>query len=110
MVKLIRAQVMENVAVATDDERIAEAVRAFGGVAVMTSASHRSGTDRCREAYANLGSQAGVVINIQGDEPFIDPSQIRTSPPPRRRSTSRRAAPRRSSILPASSSFSSFMW
>ena len=72
------SQVMENVAVATDDERIAEAVRAFGGVAVMTSASHRSGTDRCREAYANLGSQAGVVINIQGDEPFIDPSQIRT--------------------------------
>ena len=70
--------VMENIAVATDDQRIADAVRAFGGVAVMTSASHRSGTDRCREAYANLGSQAGVVINIQGDEPFIDPSQIRT--------------------------------
>lgn len=70
--------VMENIAVATDDQRIADAVRSFGGVAVMTSANHRSGTDRCREAYANLGSQADVVINIQGDEPFIDPSQIRT--------------------------------
>ena len=72
------SQVMAHVAVATEDERIAGAVRAVGGVAGMTSASHRSGTDRCREAYANLGSQAGVVINIQGDEPFIDPSQIRT--------------------------------
>lgn len=66
-----------NVAVATDDSRIFEAVEAFGGRAVMTSDSHRSGTDRCREAYAKLGSDADVVINIQGDEPFIAPSQIR---------------------------------
>ena len=72
------SRVLPSVWVATDDERIAGAVRDFGGNAVMTSTTHRSGTDRCREAYANLGSQAGVVINIQGDEPFIDPSQIRT--------------------------------
>lgn len=67
---------LDDVVVATDDERIAEAVKAFGGQAVMTSASHRSGTDRCREAYFNTGSDADVVINIQGDEPFIAPEQI----------------------------------
>lgn len=67
---------LDDVVVATDDERIAEAVKAFGGQAVMTSASHRSGTDRCREAYVNTGSNADVVINIQGDEPFIAPEQI----------------------------------
>lgn len=70
------AAVMPNVAVATDDERIARTVEAFGGVAVMTSANHRSGTDRCREAYLNLGSTAQVVINVQGDEPFVDRSQL----------------------------------
>lgn len=67
---------LANVAVATDDERIADAVKAFGGNVVMTSPNHRSGTDRCFEAYNNLNSNANVVINIQGDEPFIDPSQI----------------------------------
>lgn len=67
---------LDNVAVATDDQRIYDAVKAFGGKAVMTSESHRSGTDRCREAYANLGSDADVIINIQGDEPFIAPEQI----------------------------------
>lgn len=69
---------LAEVAVATDDSRIFEAVEAFGGKAVMTSPDHRSGTDRCREAYANLGSKADVVINIQGDEPFIDPSQLKS--------------------------------
>lgn len=64
--------------VATDDERIADAVAAFGGRAVMTSASHRSGTDRCREAYERSGSGADVIINIQGDEPFIAAGQLRT--------------------------------
>ncbi len=67
---------LDEVAVATDDERIRDAVLAFGGNAVMTSAAHRSGTDRVREAYANLASDADVIINIQGDEPFIHPSQI----------------------------------
>lgn len=70
------AAVLPELAVATDDERIARAVEAFGGRAVMTSTTHRSGTDRCREAFHLLGSEADVVINIQGDEPFIAPSQI----------------------------------
>lgn len=71
------SEVLDDVCVATDDERIAEAVKSFGGKAVMTSESHRSGTDRCMEAYRNINSDADVVINIQGDEPFIDPEQIR---------------------------------
>ena len=67
---------LDEVVVATDDERIRDAVNSFGGKAVMTSDKHRSGTDRCREAYANVGSDADVIINIQGDEPFIAPEQI----------------------------------
>lgn len=70
------SMVLDNVAVATDDSRIFDTVTAFGGIAVMTSDTHRSGTDRICEAYDNLHSNADVVINIQGDEPFIDPSQI----------------------------------
>jgi len=69
--------VLDDVAVATDDHRILETVESFGGKAVMTSINHRSGTDRCLEAYDNLGSDAEVVINIQGDEPFVAPDQIR---------------------------------
>lgn len=67
---------LDCVVVATDDTRIADCVKSFGGNVVMTSPDHRSGTDRCFEAYRNFGSEASVVINIQGDEPFIDPSQI----------------------------------
>ncbi len=67
---------LDDVLVATDDNRIADAVKAFGGNVVMTSQEHRSGTDRCYEAYRNCGSNATVVINIQGDEPFINPKQI----------------------------------
>lgn len=67
---------LDNVYVATDDSRIFDTVTEFGGKAVMTSDTHRSGTDRCHEAYCNIGSHADVVINIQGDEPFIAPSQI----------------------------------
>lgn len=63
-------------AVATDDERIAECVRNAGFTAVMTRADHQSGTDRVYEAYRNLGSTAKVVINVQGDEPFISPGQV----------------------------------
>lgn len=67
---------LDRAVVATDDQRIFDAVKAFGGEVVMTSDRHRSGTDRCREAYENIGSDADVIINIQGDEPFIDPQQI----------------------------------
>lgn len=69
--------VLDNVIVATDDDRIKDAVEAFGGKAVMTSSTHRSGTDRCREAYINNGGNEHVIINIQGDEPFIHPDQIK---------------------------------
>lgn len=67
---------INDVYVATDDERIMEAVESFGGKAVMTSVDHRSGTDRCNEAYKKIGQPFDVVLNIQGDEPFINPEQI----------------------------------
>lgn len=70
------SQVLDNVVVATDDERIAKAVEAFGGQWVMTRSDHKSGTDRCMEAYLKHGGQEDVIINIQGDEPFIQPSQL----------------------------------
>ena len=70
------SQAFEHVCVATDDDRIYEAVKSFGGQVVMTSTSHRSGTDRCYEAYGKLGIEADVVVNVQGDEPFIDLSQL----------------------------------
>ena len=69
-------KVLDHVCVATDDDRIFNAVQSFGGEVVMTSAQHRSGTDRCFEAYRTLGGHEDVVINIQGDEPFIKPEQI----------------------------------
>lgn len=69
-------QAFEHVCVATDDDRIYKAVKSFGGQVVMTSTSHRSGTDRCYEAYGKLGIEADVVVNVQGDEPFIDLSQL----------------------------------
>ena len=69
--------VLPDAVVATDDERILRAVEEFGGRAVMTSAEHRSGTDRCWEAYGKLGREYDAVINVQGDEPFIRPEQLR---------------------------------
>ncbi|MBP5560665.1 MAG: 3-deoxy-manno-octulosonate cytidylyltransferase [Muribaculaceae bacterium] len=71
------AAVVPHTVVATDDERIAAAVRAFGGEVVMTRPDHKSGTDRCWEAYIKCGTGEDVVINVQGDEPFIDASQLR---------------------------------
>lgn len=65
-----------NVAVATDDQRIFDHVLSFGGKAIMTRLDHRSGTDRCWEAYLNNGGNEDVIINVQGDEPFIQPEQI----------------------------------
>lgn len=67
---------LDDVLVATDSDLIYDAVKGFGGNVVMTSDQHKSGTDRCFEAYRRSGSDADVVINIQGDEPFIAPEQI----------------------------------
>ena len=64
--------------VATDDARIFNAVEDFGGKAVMTKTDHKSGTDRIEEAAEKIATDADVIINIQGDEPFIQPSQIET--------------------------------
>ena len=70
--------VLEETYVATDDERILQCVEQFGGRAVMTRSDHKSGTDRIEEAAEKIGTDADVIINIQGDEPFIHPSQIKT--------------------------------
>lgn len=70
--------VLDRVYVATDDQRIYDAVTAFGGQAVMTRSDHKSGTDRICEALDLVGGSPDVVINVQGDEPFIQPSQLRT--------------------------------
>jgi 3-deoxy-manno-octulosonate cytidylyltransferase (CMP-KDO synthetase) len=70
--------VLEEAYVATDDERILQCVEQFGGRAVMTRSDHKSGTDRIEEAAEKIGTDADVIINIQGDEPFIHPSQIKT--------------------------------
>ena len=72
------SSVLSDVWVATDDDRIREAVEKFGGRVVMTRADHKSGTDRIEEAAEETGTQADVIINIQGDEPFVQPSQIKT--------------------------------
>ncbi len=69
--------VLDNVCVATDHPDIENAVKAFGGRVVRSLKEHPSGTDRCCEAYHLLGGNEDVVINIQGDEPFIKPEQIR---------------------------------
>jgi 3-deoxy-manno-octulosonate cytidylyltransferase (CMP-KDO synthetase) len=70
------AGVLDDAYVATDDVRIEEAVKAFGGKVVMTSVHHKSGTDRCYEAFTRVGAGFDVVVNIQGDEPFIQRSQL----------------------------------
>ena len=72
------SSVLEEAYVATDDERIFDTVEAFGGRAVMTRADHKSGTDRIEEAAEKIGTDADVIINIQGDEPFIQKLQIET--------------------------------
>lgn len=67
---------LQTVFVATDDKRIFDTVNSFGGNAVMTSSAHQTGTERCAEAVSFLPVHADAVINIQGDEPFLEPSQI----------------------------------
>jgi 3-deoxy-manno-octulosonate cytidylyltransferase (CMP-KDO synthetase) len=68
------ARALDRVLVATDDERIAKAVRGFGGEAIMTSERHPTGTDRLAEAARTV--QADIFVNVQGDEPFLDPAGI----------------------------------
>lgn len=69
-------QAVERVVVATDDDRIREVVEAYGGEAVLTSKTCLSGTDRCREAYDLIGQGEEIIVNLQGDEPFINPESI----------------------------------
>jgi len=71
-----KSKSLSDVLVATDDERIFEHVSEFGGTAVMTRTDHPSGTDRCAEVCDSLIKKPDVVINIQGDEPYIHPEQI----------------------------------
>jgi len=72
------SSVLSEVYVATDDQRIYDCVEGFGGKAVMTREDHKSGTDRIEEAVEKIGTDADVIINVQGDEPFIQPSQVET--------------------------------
>jgi 3-deoxy-manno-octulosonate cytidylyltransferase (CMP-KDO synthetase) len=76
------ARGLDRVLVATDDQRIASAVEAFGGEAVMTSARHPTGTDRAAEAV--LRTDATIVVNVQGDEPLVDPAGIEAALRPMR--------------------------
>jgi len=72
----VRKSSLDALVVATDDQRIFDEVRGFGGQVVMTRSDHKSGTDRCCEALALVGGAFDAVVNVQGDEPFIDPIQI----------------------------------
>ena len=72
------AAVLEAAYVATDDERIYDVVKSFGGQVVMTSTDHKSGTDRIEEAIEKIGGEWDVVVNVQGDEPFVAKSQLDT--------------------------------
>ncbi len=72
--RVLKANLVNEVLVATDDKRIFDAVEAFGGKAVMTSDMHKSGSDRIAEAVE--GIDCDVVVNVQGDEPFIEPQMI----------------------------------
>ena len=70
------AECVEMTYVATDDERIKECVEGFGGNVVMTSEDCKNGTERCLDAYKRLNLDCDVIVNIQGDEPFIQPKQV----------------------------------
>ncbi len=76
------SKALDDVIAATDDERIFATVKAFGGTAVMTSDTHTNGSSRCYEAYLNFKKESGkdfdIIINIQGDEPYIAPEQIKS--------------------------------
>ena len=71
-----KCSLLNKVIVATDDERISFHIKSFGGDVMMTSKNHENGTDRCGEVIRNLKEYYDIVVNIQGDEPFIEPDQI----------------------------------
>jgi len=71
-----KAKSVSDVYVATDDERIEQVVKNFGGKVIMTSSNHQTGTDRIQEASSKLDSEFDVLINVQGDEPYVDPEHI----------------------------------
>ncbi len=71
-----KARLVADVIVATDDERILEAVEAYGGRAVMTRADHINGTSRIAEVVEGLGDEVDIVVNVQGDEPELEPMLI----------------------------------
>ncbi len=74
--RAMSSELFQRVIVATDDERIQSTVLGFGGEAVMTNSSHKSGTDRCGEAICGVNESFDIVLNIQGDEPFIKHEQL----------------------------------
>ncbi len=74
--QVVQCSLLDKVIIATDNQQILEHAMSIGAEAVMTNEKHPSGTDRCFEAYTNLNEYYDVVINIQGDEPFINPIQI----------------------------------
>jgi 3-deoxy-manno-octulosonate cytidylyltransferase (CMP-KDO synthetase) len=74
--RALKASSLSEVVVATDDQRIVDHVRGFGGKVLMTNANHPSGTDRCAEVAAILGTDFDLFVNVQGDEPYIHPGQI----------------------------------
>lgn len=71
-----KSKILTDVIIATDDERISVHAKSFGATVIITKAEHPSGTDRSYEAFVKTGTKYDYIINIQGDEPFIDPSQI----------------------------------
>lgn len=73
----VRLSGIKDVIVATDDKRIKDHAEKFGAEVIMTSKKHQSGTERCAEAYRKSGKSSDIVINIQGDEPFIEPWHIK---------------------------------
>ncbi|MEE2931405.1 MAG: 3-deoxy-manno-octulosonate cytidylyltransferase [Bacteroidota bacterium] len=72
----LKCTLLNNLIIATDDKKIYDHVKSFGGNVMLTSSMHESGTDRCNEVISKLNESYDAIINIQGDEPFIDPQQI----------------------------------
>ena len=71
-----QSSLLKDIIIGTDDLRILNHVKSFGGEAIMTSKSHKSGTERCNEVVQKINSNYDLIINIQGDEPYIQPEQI----------------------------------